>query len=1118
MARSVNLTADLEPRDTDVAIPDLLFPKIPPFSDLKSTAKLANFPGAVILRRFRKGEVICRQGDPGWTAFYIPTSSELEAVRAAPRTQRAISEADLTKAETKVGDLEKQLAEAAGDPKKSESLKGKVAEAKEQVVELKERVAILRSAIPTMEKTINVGAPDEESASLLAAGDAAMKGLSEAMRQAEALGDEEGSARLRSLIEADTTRKRTQAYEIASADPQLAAWLTDIADAEIARKVASVHLTIQLPRAKAPKTLLTRIGGIFAKKRKKKLRRRPSTIPIDGPRDLNYETREGVLNEGELFGEMSCLYRAPRSATVTASRDCYMLEMLRNVLEAMNRDAGFKSRLDQLYRERVLRLQLRNLPMLLELDERLLERLRQSAELVEVPSGALLYDQNEPSDSMHLIRGGIIKVMQDASFLLGEMDVTDWPALSVELAMGSDPASGWKHQVWKLLPGNIQKAITTLGDEAFESESKRIVLDGLNALIKDPGFDGAAGLEPLALTQRVGRKAWQRLADPSRASEPDMYRCQRLLIDSIYGNKLPEWKVDEAADEPSYDYRSGDFKDWKAAATALVEGSTKVGEPKGRIWQRLGTPAQAILMEAKTSGEPPSAGKETVVNALNAVIRTRPLILDPEFQDYVKSKKPAKLVMEFLPSKGWEEYDYHRCSRAYNRFLLDLVAPKGLGTSRRPEGPPRVLAYRSRGETIGESSLLEGRPRAATCVAYGHPDNDPDREGGAIQLVRISRELFQELKESSRSFLRYLENLIAERKAKNSAEALKLKAGRTAASTASRPGRTEELGLLQGKRLMLIDLDRCTRCDECVQACVNTHDDGRSRLFLDGPRFGKYLVPTTCRSCLDPVCMIGCPVGSIHRGNNGEILIEDWCIGCEACASQCPYGAIQMHKDGIIPESSFGWRYALASTLPKDWPKSEGRDRDWQIGSAPFVFDREFRSSLDPTGKGAGAGAESATAPLVFRYDFDVERELLGPETEFILSLTSMDEGVSVWINGKPVVASADQADPAGVLSVSRRKSRDNGWWEIDVQMLPALLKAGKNSVALRITPSSGGSDRLLDLRLDREEGATVKLVEQKAVVCDLCSAQAGQRPACVTACPHEAAIRIDALTQLSSL
>ncbi len=282
------------------------------------------------------------------------------------------------------------------------------------------------------------------------------------------------------------------------------------------------------------------------------------------------------------------------------------------------------------------------------------------------------------------------------------------------------------------------------------------------------------------------------------------------------------------------------------------------------------------------------------------------------------------------------------------------------------------------------------------------------------------------------------------------------------------------------------------------------------------PRFGKYLVPTTCRSCLDPVCMIGCPVGSIHRGNNGEILIEDWCIGCEACASQCPYGdpdaqgrdhprvllrlAVRL---GARHSPTTGRRAAVAIVTR-------------QIGSAPFVFDREFRSSLQSARQRYG----QANGPILFRCDFEESNsELLGPETEFILSLTSMDENLNVWLNGKPLVATGRSNRSPGVLSLSLQEvAQDNGWWEIDVQMLPAFLKAGMNTVALRVTPSSGGSDRLLDLRLDREEGATVKLVEQKAVVCDLCRRPIRSTPRVSPPCPHDAAIRIDALIQLSTL
>jgi Fe-S-cluster-containing hydrogenase component 2/CRP-like cAMP-binding protein len=104
---------------------------------------------------------------------------------------------------------------------------------------------------------------------------------------------------------------------------------------------------------------------------------------------------------------------------------------------------------------------------------------------------------------------------------------------------------------------------------------------------------------------------------------------------------------------------------------------------------------------------------------------------------------------------------------------------------------------------------------------------------------------------------------------------------------------TVELNLYNSQNVLLIDLERCTRCDECVRACADAHD-GVARFTRDGPRVGRYLVTMACRSCTDPKCMVGCPVGSIRREDSLEIKIEDWCIGCERCANQCPFGNINM--------------------------------------------------------------------------------------------------------------------------------------------------------------------------------------------------------------------------------
>jgi Fe-S-cluster-containing hydrogenase component 2 len=114
-------------------------------------------------------------------------------------------------------------------------------------------------------------------------------------------------------------------------------------------------------------------------------------------------------------------------------------------------------------------------------------------------------------------------------------------------------------------------------------------------------------------------------------------------------------------------------------------------------------------------------------------------------------------------------------------------------------------------------------------------------------------------------------------------------------------GELVELNLYNSQNVLLIDLERCTRCDECVKACSDAHD-GVARFTRDGPRFGKYLVTMACRSCTDPKCMIGCPVGSIRRTDSLEIQIEDWCIGCERCANQCPFGNINMIERPSAPQ------------------------------------------------------------------------------------------------------------------------------------------------------------------------------------------------------------------------
>ncbi len=100
---------------------------------------------------------------------------------------------------------------------------------------------------------------------------------------------------------------------------------------------------------------------------------------------------------------------------------------------------------------------------------------------------------------------------------------------------------------------------------------------------------------------------------------------------------------------------------------------------------------------------------------------------------------------------------------------------------------------------------------------------------------------------------------------------------------------------INGTQAMLINLDRCVRCDDCVRACSAAHE-GNPRFIRHGKTFENWMVANACMHCADPVCMIGCPTGAIHRSLSGGMVIinDDTCIGCETCANSCPYSNIRM--------------------------------------------------------------------------------------------------------------------------------------------------------------------------------------------------------------------------------
>ncbi len=260
----------------------------------------------------------------------------------------------------------------------------------------------------------------------------------------------------------------------------------------------------------------------------------------------------------------------------------------------------------------------------------------------------------------------------------------------------------------------------------------------------------------------------------------------------------------------------------------------------------------------------------------------------PLFASLVKDEREFGQFVDFLRDRvelvrlNPGEVIFRQGDPAEDFYLVRIGFVK---VSQNHLGGEHVLTYKGPGDYFGEIGLMSDIPeiralaapgvRTATCSALDHVD-----------VVRVKSEDFRHILEKFPQVRQHLvrialKHLDENEQAHQQVQDLAL-------------GDFLKQGLMNAQSLLVLDLEKCTRCDECTKACADAHD-GVTRLIREGLRFDKYLVASSCRSCLDPYCMVGCPVGSIRRRNSREIIIEDWCIGCGKCAENCPYGNINMH-------------------------------------------------------------------------------------------------------------------------------------------------------------------------------------------------------------------------------
>ncbi len=243
---------------------------------------------------------------------------------------------------------------------------------------------------------------------------------------------------------------------------------------------------------------------------------------------------------------------------------------------------------------------------------------------------------------------------------------------------------------------------------------------------------------------------------------------------------------------------------------------------------------------------------------------------------------------------------------------LYLIRRGSVTVSRQIAGKELVLSYVAAGNYVGEMALLSNAQRSATV-----------RAAVPTEVILLEAKRFIEVMASHSTVRGRIDDKLLDRMRVNEAMEGSSESGNLISFLMQQ-------GLGEATDVLLIDESLCIRCDNCEKACADTHG-GTSRLNREaGPTFAQIHVPTSCRHCEHPHCMKDCPPDAIHRSPNGEVFIQDTCIGCGNCEKNCPYGVIQ-----LAPVTAKKSRPSLMSWLMLGLGDEPGREKKAYDKTAP---------------------------------------------------------------------------------------------------------------------------------------------------------------------------------------